>query len=59
MTRVCVPPLPPPTVNESMVSLVSSFRVTVVLADMPGPMQTSSVEAGTVPDDQLPAVSHW
>src|ERR1700677_2857314 len=59
MTRVWVPPLPPPTVSESMEILPSSFRTTVVLADMPGPMHTSSLADGTAPDDQFPAVSHW
>src|SRR5580692_3548902 len=59
MARVCVPPVPPPTVSESMVMLPSSSRFTVVLADMPGPMHTSSVEVGTAFEDQLPGVVHW
>ena len=59
MTRVWVPPFPPPTVSESMKILPSWFRTTVVPDDMPGPMHTSSVATGTFPDDQLPAVNHW
>ena len=39
--------------------LPSSPRSTVVLVDLPGPMHTSSVAAGTAPVDQFFAVSHW